>query len=154
MGCSVLSYASHIMNELNYIAVGPTHQLSSLWCPFGGLEATHSQKCHVCCSCGLPYLTGLLVDLACSLLGRMDVELVLSCDHLPCLLCKSFPQLLLICCQIFNLIFVQVWSFDIHDVMPLWCESRNRDWNRMGWRCLLPVSTDLNTWVSQVKLII
>jgi hypothetical protein len=54
----------------------------------------------------------------------MEMELVLSCDHLPCLLCQSsLPQ---ICCQAFNLILVQACSFRIHNAISLWWESRNK----------------------------
>lgn len=81
----------------------------------------------------LPW-SGPLINLACTLLGRMEMELVLSCGHLPYLLSKRFLHLPLICCQVFLLVFVPASSFEIHYIMSLWCESRHKElkkaWNR------------------------
>jgi hypothetical protein len=67
----------------------------------------------------------LLVDLSCKLLGGMELQLVLSYHLHPHLFNQTFPQLSLICCQLFNLVFVHVLSFEIYDVMSVKCESRD-----------------------------
>jgi hypothetical protein len=85
----------------------------------GGLEATHSQNCQLCCSGELPYLTGSLVDLAFSLLGGMEMELVLSCDQLSCQSCSSTDLL-----SVIQFLFAQACSFKIDVVILLWCGSK------------------------------
>jgi hypothetical protein len=62
-------------------------------CPYfdtlEGMEATHNRDCQLCCCLGLLDLTGPLDDLACSLLGRLEMELLfLVCvvtDFFSCL---------------------------------------------------------------------
>jgi hypothetical protein len=73
MGQNILSFARHIMSELLW----PSRQSFSFW-SLWGLEATHSQNCQICCRCDVPYLTGLLVTLVCSRLGRMEMVFILS----------------------------------------------------------------------------
>lgn len=84
MWCSILCSASHMVSAFNIIAVYPTHRLSSLCHPLGCLK-------HLVVRAVLRVvivdLIGLLVNLACSLLGRMEMEIVLSYDH-PCLFCQ------------------------------------------------------------------
>lgn len=76
--------------------------------PVGMLDAPHGQSCLAYCHCGLPYLVGLLVNLACSLLRRMEMELVLSYDHLPCLLCQFSS---VSCYLLSSIQFVQAYCF-------------------------------------------
>jgi hypothetical protein len=65
-------------------------------------------------------LTGPLGNLACSPCGKTEMELVLSCVHLPCL-----SLLPLVCCQVFNPISIQACSFQMNNVIPLKCDSSN-----------------------------
>jgi hypothetical protein len=158
MGCSILCLPSHITSGFMDISVFPNHQFLTLTSLLG-LETT-VVKTVICgvISMDWPINQPSLY----TLLGKMEMEPVLSCAHLPCLLFQSFLHLPQICCRVFNPVFVPAWSFEIHYVMSLCCESRykelkkvwNRDWNRMNWPCLLPVSAYPNSWVWQLKFIL
>jgi hypothetical protein len=90
------------------------------WHPLGcqvELKSIH-QNCHLYCHVHV-YLTGPLVDLAYTLLGMVELEPILS-YHLSLHVMSEFPQLPLICYEVFSLIFAHA---------PFWnlrCERREK----------------------------
>lgn len=88
------------------------------------LESTRARTANCCLQ--LHSLTGSLGNLACSLCGKTEMEFVLSCVHLPCIVYCSFSLLPLICCQVFNPISIQACSFQMNNIIPLKCDSSNK----------------------------
>jgi hypothetical protein len=101
-------------------------------------------------------LTGKLDDLVTLLLGSNEVEFVLSCAPLSCLLRQSFPQLPLICCQFLGLSLCKrvLLKFTVSFTCDVRIEvgTSKRTAYRMSWQCLLSVWGDPDNRVSQVKL--
>jgi hypothetical protein len=95
---------------LSHLSVVPT--LTLLWMQVG-METTCGHNCHLYCDCGHTWLTGLLVNFACTRLSWVEEDTVLS-RHLPLGLFHQESSSVisdLLSSITFNLIYVQAYVF-------------------------------------------